>query len=63
MRELHPKGVMVLLEAEHMCMTMRGIRKPGAKTVTVITRGIFEGNEALQNSFYRMLERRSAWNG
>ena len=58
MKELHPKGVMVLLEAEHLCMTMRGIRKPGTKTVTVVTRGVFDGSEALQNSFYRMLERR-----
>ena len=58
MKELHPKGVMVLLEAEHLCMTMRGIRTPGTKTVTVVTRGVFDGSEALQNSFYRMLERR-----
>ena len=58
MKELHPKGVMVLLEAEHLCMTMRGIRKPGTKTVTVVKRGVFDGSEALQNSFYRMLERR-----
>ena len=49
---------MVLIEAEHMCMTMRGIKKPGTKTVTVVTRGVFDGNETLQNSFYRMLERR-----
>lgn len=58
MEELKPQGVMVLIEAEHMCMTMRGIKKPGTKTVTVMTRGVFEGNEALQNQFYRMLERR-----
>lgn len=58
MEELKPQGVMVLIEAEHMCMTMRGIKKPGTKTVTVITRGVFDGNEALQNQFYRMLERR-----
>ncbi len=55
MEELHPQGVMVLIEAEHMCMTMRGIRKPGAKTVTVVTRGIFDKNDSLQNTFYRML--------
>ena len=55
---LSPKGVMVVVEAEHMCMTMRGIKKPGTKTVTVVTRGVFDGNETLQNSFYRMLERR-----
>ena len=55
---LHPKGVFVMLEAEHMCMTMRGIKKPGTKTVTVVTRGVFDDNEKLQNNFYRMLERR-----
>lgn len=55
--ELGVKGVMVLLEAEHMCMTMRGIKKPGAKTVTVVTRGQFRENDRLQNEFYRMLGR------
>lgn len=39
---LEPYGVMVILEAEHMCMTMRGIKKPGAKTVTSAVRGILE---------------------
>ena len=58
MKELKPHGVMVLIEAEHMCMTMRGIKKPGAKTVTVVTRGVFNDDEKLQNQFYRMLERR-----
>ena len=55
---LQPKGVFVMVEAEHMCMTMRGIKKPGTKTVTVAARGVFEDNEQLRNSFYRMLERR-----
>ncbi len=55
--ELGAKGVMVMLEAEHMCMTMRGIKKPGAKTVTVVTRGEFKENNHLQNQFYRMLGR------
>ena len=41
-----------------MCMTMRGIKKPGTKTVTVVTRGVFNDDEKLQNQFYRMLERR-----
>ena len=58
MEELKPHGVMVLIQAEHMCMTMRGIKKPGAKTVTVVTRGVFNDDEKLQNQFYRMLERR-----
>ena len=58
MEELKPQGVMVLIQAEHMCMTMRGIKKPGTQTVTVVTRGVFDDNERLQTSFYRMLEHR-----
>ena len=57
MEHLCPKGAMVLIEAEHMCMTMRGIKKPGSKTITVATRGAFSENEKLQNTFYHMLER------
>lgn len=52
---LNAKGVMVLIEAEHMCMAMRGIKKPGSKTVTVATRGEFT-SEAKQNMFYNMLK-------
>ena len=58
MQELNPKGVMVLIEAEHMCMTMRGIKKPGTKTVTAVTRGVFDNNDEQQNRFFRMIERR-----
>lgn len=56
MEYLAPKGVMVLVEAEHMCMTMRGIKKPGSKTVSVAVRGVFEENERLQNMFFRMVQ-------
>ncbi|MDO4519809.1 MAG: GTP cyclohydrolase I FolE [Eubacteriales bacterium] len=52
---LNPKGVMVMIEGEHMCMTMRGIKKPGSKTVTVVKRGVFAENEQLQNLFLSMV--------
>jgi len=43
--ELNAKGVMVVMEAEHTCMTMRGVKKPGTKTVTIAKRGCFESGE------------------
>lgn len=56
MENLDAKGAMVIIEAEHMCMTMRGIKKPGSKTVSVAVRGVFEENERLQNMFFRMIQ-------
>lgn len=55
MEHLHAKGVMVMLEAEHMCMTMRGVKKPGSKTVTCVKRGEFAENESLVRDFYQLL--------
>ncbi len=45
MEKLKPKGVMTVLEAEHLCLTMRGVKKPGAKTITSVVRGIFRKNQ------------------
>lgn len=46
MNRLRPRGVMVVVEAEHLCMTMRGVRKPGAVTTTSVVRGIFRSRQA-----------------
>jgi GTP cyclohydrolase IA len=46
---LRPRGVIVVIEAEHLCMAMRGIRKPGASTVTSAVRGIFRENQATRS--------------
>ena len=55
-RTLNPKGIMVMLEAEHTCMTMRGIKKPGAKTMTYAVRGEMQSAE-MQDRFFRIMSR------
>ncbi len=54
MENLKPAGVMVYVEAEHMCMTMRGIKKPGTKTVTTAARGRFSEENA-RREFFEMI--------
>lgn len=55
MEHLAPRGVMVLVEAEHMCMTMRGIQKPGTSTVTFAARGEMKG-QMQQERFLRLVK-------
>lgn len=55
MRTLAPRGVMVVVEAEHLCMTIRGARKPGAVTVTSVVRGLFRENEATRTEALALL--------
>jgi len=52
---LEPRGVMVVIEAEHLCMSMRGIRKPGASTVTSAVRGLFRTNDATRQEAMRFI--------
>lgn len=55
MKFLAPRGVIVVVEAEHMCMTMRGVKKPGSTTLSMAARGAFESDDGLKERFFRML--------
>lgn len=54
---LQPHGVAVLIEAEHMCMAMRGIQKQGATTITTCFRGYYADDEAIQTNFMMMTQK------
>lgn len=56
METLDPVGVFVVIEAEHMCMTMRGIRKPGAKTITTVARGIYEEDAVKRSELLSLIK-------
>lgn len=54
-RTLEPKGVLVVIEAEHLCMSMRGVNKPGTSTVTSAVRGLFRDNAATRYEAMRFI--------
>ncbi len=54
---LQPQGVLVVIEAEHLCMSMRGVRKPGATTVTSAVHGTFRDETSTKLEAMRFLER------
>jgi len=56
---LKPRGVAVMLEAEHLCMAMRGVKKQGSATVTTAFRGAYAENADLRNMFLQLAEKRS----
>lgn len=55
MEHLRPKGVGVVVEAEHLCMSMRGVQKPGHKTITSAVRGIFKTDEKTRLEAFALL--------
>ncbi len=55
MEHLGARGAIVMMEAEHMCMSMRGVCKPGTQTVTLIKRGAFKEDPSLADEFFRMV--------
>ncbi len=59
MEKLKPKGAMVIIDAEHMCLSMRGIKKPGARTVTSAVRGIFRSKESTRQELLDLIKNKS----
>jgi len=57
MTALKPRGVMVVLQAEHLCLTMRGVKKPGSQMVTSAVRGIFRTNPATRAEAFSLINR------
>src|SRR5210317_988393 len=56
MEKLKPKGAMVIVDAEHLCMSMRGIKKPGSRTVTSAVRGIFRTKESTRTELLELIK-------
>lgn len=57
MEKLKPKGAMVIVDAEHLCLSMRGVKKPGARTVTSAVRGLFRTKESTRIELLELIKR------
>ncbi len=58
LEKLRPKGCMVIIDAEHLCMSMRGIKKPGSKTVTSAVRGIFRSKQTTREEMLELIKKK-----
>ncbi len=58
MEKLKPKGAMVVIDAEHLCLSMRGSKKPGARTVTSAVRGTFRTKESTREEMLELIKKR-----
>jgi len=59
MAKLQPKGAMVIVDAEHLCLSMRGLKKPGARTVTSAVRGIFRTKESTRQELLELIKKQN----
>lgn len=57
MRKLKPRGAMVIVDAEHLCLSMRGLKKPGTRTVTSAVRGIFRSKESTRQELLALIKK------
>jgi GTP cyclohydrolase I len=57
MDKLKPRGAMVIIDAEHLCLSMRGIKKPNARTVTSAVRGIFRTKESTRTELLALIKK------